>query len=83
MDIVVSILVLGLIVALAILKSKGSNTSTVNTPAEIEGVKRAGRVGLWVMFPPLGLWRSVRHGQRKRDERLAQLIEKERSRYMK
>lgn len=30
-----------------------------------------GRVALWVVFLPLGLWRSVRHGQRKRDRRQA------------
>lgn len=32
-----------------------------------EGAKRAGRIGLWLFAPPLGLWRSWRHGQEKRD----------------
>lgn len=39
-----------------------------------EGVKRTGRVGLWVLFPPLGLWRSVRHGKEASEDRLAQKI---------
>lgn len=32
-------------------------------------VKWLGRVLLWVVFWPAGLWRSIRHGSRKRDAR--------------
>jgi hypothetical protein len=39
-----------------------------------EGVKRTGRVSLWLMLPPVGLWRSVRHGRRKSEDRLASKI---------
>ena len=41
-------------------------------------VKWLGRVSLWVVFLPLGLWRSIRHGRRKRDERLARMIRDDR-----
>jgi hypothetical protein len=36
-----------------------------------------GRVSLWVLFLPLGLWRSVRHGRKKSEERTAKLLAKE------
>lgn len=29
-----------------------------------------GRVALWLLFWPLGLWRSIKHSQRKRDDRI-------------
>ena len=29
------------------------------------GSKRTGRIALWVLFFPLGIWRSVRHGAKK------------------
>lgn len=35
-----------------------------------------GRVVLWLLLPPLGLWRSIRHGRRARDRRLARDIAK-------
>jgi hypothetical protein len=31
-----------------------------------ERTRRAGRVGLWLFCPPLGLWRSWKYGQSKR-----------------
>lgn len=33
-----------------------------------------GRVLLWVVFLPIGLWRSIRHGRRKETERLIRQI---------
>lgn len=39
-----------------------------------KAINQAGRGALWVAFPPAGLWRSWKHGQRKRDERLARMI---------
>ena len=36
-----------------------------------------GRVTLWIVFLPLGLWRSVRHGRKKSEERQAKLIAQE------
>jgi hypothetical protein len=42
-----------------------------------EGEKRAGRIGLWLMFPPLGFWRSVRHGRIEHEDRLAKKIAEE------
>lgn len=33
-----------------------------------------GRVSLWVLFLPLGLWRSVRHGRKQSEVRQAKLI---------
>jgi hypothetical protein len=44
---------------------------------------RAGRGALWVMAPPLGLWRSWKHGQKKRDAKLAQDIAEEISKRQK
>jgi hypothetical protein len=29
-----------------------------------------GRVLLWFVFLPLGLWRSIRHGRRKSEQRI-------------
>lgn len=31
--------------------------------------KWVGRVSLWVFLLPVGIWRSVRHGRKVRDER--------------
>jgi hypothetical protein len=31
---------------------------------------RLGRIALWILFFPLGIWRSVVHGRRQRDARL-------------
>lgn len=36
-----------------------------------------GRVTLWVLFFPLGLWRSVRHGRKESERRQAKLIAEE------
>lgn len=33
-----------------------------------------GRVLLWVVFLPLGLWRSIHHGRRKESDRLVRQI---------
>ena len=33
-----------------------------------------GRVLLWIVFLPLGLWRSIRHGKKKSEQRTAKLI---------
>lgn len=35
------------------------------------GITRMGRILLWIVFWPVGLWRSIVHSQRKRDKRLA------------
>jgi hypothetical protein len=35
---------------------------------------RSGRAVLWVLLPPFGLWRSIKAGQRRRDERLARAL---------
>lgn len=32
-------------------------------------VTKIGRITLWVAFWPLGLWRSIRHGQKKAEAR--------------
>ena len=37
----------------------------------------AGRVSLWLLFLPLGLWRSIRHGKKQSERRQAKLIAKE------
>jgi hypothetical protein len=34
--------------------------------------KWLGRVALWLVFWPVGLWRSIRHGQAKRDARIVE-----------
>ena len=36
-----------------------------------------GRVSLWILFFPLGLWRSVRHGKKQSERRQAKLFAKE------
>ncbi len=36
-----------------------------------------GRVTLWIVFLPLGLWRSVRHGRKQSERRQAALIAEE------
>jgi hypothetical protein len=36
-----------------------------------------GRVTLWIVFFPLGLWRSIRHGKKESERRQAKLIAKE------
>lgn len=36
-----------------------------------------GRVSLWVLFLPLGLWRSVRHGRKQSEKRQARLLAEE------
>jgi hypothetical protein len=33
-----------------------------------------GRVSLWFVFLPLGLWRSIVHGRKKSEKRLAKRI---------
>jgi len=33
-----------------------------------------GRVTLWVLLPPVGLWRSVRHGRKTSERRQAKLL---------
>lgn len=35
-----------------------------------EPTKWSGRVTLWLLFWPLGLWRSIRHHQHKQEARL-------------
>lgn len=34
-----------------------------------EPTKWLGRVSLWIVFWPIGLWRSVRHGRKNREAR--------------
>lgn len=29
------------------------------------GLRRLGRIALWILFWPAGLWRSIRHGKEK------------------
>lgn len=36
----------------------------------------AGRVTLWIVFLPFGLWRSLRHGQQKERRKLERTIER-------
>jgi hypothetical protein len=33
-----------------------------------------GRVTLWILFLPLGIWRSVVHGRKKSERRQAKLL---------
>jgi hypothetical protein len=42
-------------------------------------LKRAGRTAAWVALPPLGLWRSYRHGRRKGEQRIIDEIRKSRN----
>jgi hypothetical protein len=37
-------------------------------------VKWLGRVTLWIVFLPLGLWRSIRHGKKQSENRQAKLL---------
>lgn len=37
-------------------------------------LKWLGRVTLWIVFLPLGLWRSIVHGRKKSERRQAKLI---------
>lgn len=37
----------------------------------------AGRVLLWIVFLPVGLWRSIRHGRKQSERRTAKLLAKE------
>jgi hypothetical protein len=41
---------------------------------------RLGRILLWFVLLPVGLWRSIRHGRKKRDQRLIEEIRKEQER---
>ena len=36
-----------------------------------------GRVILWIVFLPLGLWRSIRHGKKQSERRSAALLAEE------
>lgn len=36
-----------------------------------------GRVTLWVVFLPLGIWRSIRHGKKQSEKRQAKLLAEE------
>lgn len=38
-------------------------------------IKWLGRVTLWVVFLPLGLWRSIRHGKNKRQAEVLRAIQ--------
>lgn len=71
--VITTIIIVVLIVGLV---SAGHNPTV--SPREKEAIKRTGRIGLWLTLPPLGLWRSWKHGQRKRDERLARMIREDR-----
>lgn len=37
-------------------------------------VKWCGRVTLWLVLWPVGLWRSMRHGRRKSEKRIESMI---------
>ena len=39
-------------------------------------MKRLGRIFLWLVFWPVGLWRSLRHSQRKDLDRLRKDLER-------
>ena len=38
----------------------------------------AGRVALWLLFWPVGLWRSIRHGRRKDQRQLVRELRRSR-----
>jgi hypothetical protein len=40
-------------------------------------IKWLGRVFLWLVFLPLGLWRSIRHGRKKSEERILKAIDEQ------
>jgi hypothetical protein len=35
---------------------------------------KLGRIILWIVFFPAGIWRSLKHGQRKRDDRMIKAL---------
>lgn len=35
-----------------------------------------GRVSLWVLFLPLGIWRSLKHSQKKRDRKMLEEMDR-------
>lgn len=37
-----------------------------------------GRVLLWIVFWPLGLWRSIRHGRKKSERRILAEMQRQR-----
>lgn len=37
-------------------------------------LKWLGRVALWFVFLPVGLWRSIRHGRKKTEARIIEEI---------
>lgn len=39
-----------------------------------EGIKRTGRVGLWLLLPPLGFWRSREHGRQRQADLIAEAV---------
>lgn len=41
------------------------------------GIKRIGRITLWLGFFPLGIWRSLRHGAKRDREKLLSEIKKQ------
>lgn len=57
-------------------RSYGSTTPDGGDPTAA-GFKRAGRVSLWAIFPPLGFWRSYRHGREQANIRQAKRIAEE------
>jgi hypothetical protein len=40
-------------------------------------LKKVGRIVLWIVLLPVGLWRSIVHGRKKRDRRLLERLRKE------
>jgi hypothetical protein len=38
------------------------------------GITRTGRILLWILFWPIGLWRSLVHGRKKRDRQLVDAL---------
>jgi len=39
-------------------------------------ITKIGRISLWLLFLPLGLWRSIRHGRKKNNARLLAQMKK-------
>jgi len=39
-------------------------------------ITKLGRISLWLLFLPLGLWRSIRHGRKKNNARLLAQMKK-------
>jgi hypothetical protein len=57
-----------------------SSDRSILTPGQARGdrmglIKWLGRVTLWVVFLPLGLWRSIRHGKNKRQAEVLRAIQ--------